>query len=159
MTGWKYGTKLVFEFSRSMRRPSEIPIGTKKLSYEPGGELGTEAGRDGAVEREILGGVNDPAPEIDAERHRTLRTLVHIAAAKAEIVGAAAEAVESLDRVRRALRIGERSAELPVLEGAVRRLEDRRAGLLRGEHPGAPGDEGEQDKRMRYGEFAALSSP
>ena len=132
-----------------MRLPSEMPSGNEEGVVCPGCELRTEASGQRAVEREALGGMNDPAAEVDAECHGPLRPLVHVAATQANIVGPASEAVESLDGVGRSLRIGERYTELPVLEGAVRRLEYRRAGLLCRQRPAAPENEGEQHDRTR----------
>ena len=51
--------------------------------------------------------------------------------AQAEIVGPVSVAIEALDRGAHSLaRIGERQSDLAVLEGAVRRLEDRGTGFL-----------------------------
>ena len=66
------------------------------------------------------------------------------AAADAEVVLALAVAVEALEREVDAVPgIGQRGPELMVLERAVRRLEDRRSGLLRGGRRGRTGEQGE----------------
>ena len=78
-----YGTKLVLEFSRSMRRPSEMPTGTHSTS-EPVADHGADADGERAVERETLARGDDARAERAAERARAPRALVEVAAVHRE---------------------------------------------------------------------------
>ena len=97
--------------------------------------IGAQAEGERPVKREALTVAQDLRTEVAAQENARAFRLVEIleAASKAEVVGGSTVTIEALECEAHAFAgIRQRHAELMVVEGPVRRFEDRRAGLLRG---------------------------
>src|SRR5215207_9935691 len=120
--------------SFELEPPAQRHTDRKEEHVGPVTELGAKPERQRAVERKTLAVAQHLGAEVAAEQDAGIVAALAIGEATpdAEIVGPAAIAVEALEReVGVRARVGERRPELMVRERPIRRLEERRAGLLR----------------------------
>ena len=120
--------------SLQLEAPAERNTDWKEEQVRTITHIGAESNGERAIEREALAVADDSGAEIATEQEAGIETAgtVRESGMNTEIVGSPPVAVEPLQsKVDCISRIRQRRAELMVGEGAVRRLEDRRAGLLR----------------------------